>query len=164
MIFRIHGAIPPGTEFDITRTRTAGLWQRDAAGTWSRLGGNAAGTNDDHHADDECLTPVGARIFVIDTPGLDGSLNPSGVSFLGSGTVAGIATAAVWKLSFAEWIIARNRSLGIGWTRISTPVFHRWHSIFSVALVGGVWTRVNTPSGQHNEIRLGSIPVTGASP
>ncbi len=163
MIFRINGAIPPGTEFDVTRTRAAGLWQRDA-GVWSRLGGNPAGTNDDHHDQDECLTPVGNRIFVIDTPGLGGSLNPRGVSFLGSGTVAATATDAVWKLSFAEWVIARNRSLGIGWVRISTPLFHRWHSIFSVSLVAGVWTRVDTPSGQHNEIELGSISTAGATP
>jgi hypothetical protein len=163
MIFRINGAIPPGTEFDITRTRATGLWQQDG-GAWARLGGNAAGTNDDHHNADECLTPVGGRIFVIDTPGLSGTLDPTGVNFLGAGTVAATATAAVWKLSFAEWVIARNRGLGIGWKRVSTPEFHRWHSIFSVELVGGLWTRVNTPAGDQNEVELGSIGVTGATP
>lgn len=163
MIFRINGAIPPGTEFEITRTRASGLWQRNA-GAWSRLGGNPAGTNDDHHDQEECHTPVGSRIFVIDTPGLTGSLDPTGVAFLGAGTVAATATAAVWKLSFAEWVMARNRGLGIGWTRISTPTFHFWHSILSVALVGGVWTRVNTPNGNANEIELGQTATTGATP
>lgn len=27
-----------------------------------------------------------------------------------------------------------------------------------------VWTRVDTPSGQHNEIELGSTATTGATP
>lgn len=163
IIFRINGAIPSGTEFEITRTRASGLWQEDG-GAWARLGGNPAGTNDDHHDDDECQTPVGGRIFVIDTPGLGGSLNPRGVEFLGAGTVSATATSAVWKLAFAEWVIARNRRLGIGWQSISSPTFHRWHSILSVSLVGGAWTRVDTPSGQHNEIELGSITTTGPTP
>src|SRR5207253_7688048 len=38
MIFEIHGKVPAGTEFDITRTKATGTWERDAAGTWSRLG------------------------------------------------------------------------------------------------------------------------------
>ncbi len=163
LIFRINGAIPSGTEFEITRTRASGLWQEDG-GAWARLGGNPAGTNDDHHDDDECQTPVGGRIFVIDTPGLGGSLNPRGVEFLGAGTVSATATSAVWKLAFAEWVIARNRRLGISWQRISTPNFHRWHSIFSTSLVGGTWTRVDTPSGQQNEIEMGNISTTGPTP
>jgi hypothetical protein len=163
MIFRINGAIPPGTEFDITRTVADGLWHQDG-GAWARLGGLPAGTSDDHHDQDECLTPVGSRIFVVDTPGLGGSLNPRGVAIPGAGTVSATATAAAWKLSFAEWVIARNRRLGIGWQRISTPTFHRWHSVLSVALVGGTWARVDTPSGEHNEIELGSTRTTGATP
>jgi hypothetical protein len=163
MIFRINGAIPPGTEFDITRTVADGLWQQDG-GAWTRLGGLPAGTNDDRHDQDECLSPVGGRIFVIDTPGVGGSLNLAGVAIPGAGNVSATATAAVWKLSFAEWVIARNRGLGIGWQRISTPTFHRWHSILSVASAGGAWSRVDTPSGQHNEIALGSITTTGPTP
>jgi hypothetical protein len=163
MIFRINGAIPPGTEFEITRTKATGVWQQDA-GVWSRLGGWPAGTSDDHHDADECLTPVAGRIFVVDTPGPGGFLDPTGVAFPNAAAVAATATAAVWKLSFAEWVIARNRPLGIGWTRISSPLLHRWHSIFSVRHVGGVWTRVDTPSGQHNEIKLGGISTAGATP
>ena len=164
MIFRIHGAIPADTEFDITRTRATGTWERDAAGAWTRLGGDPAGTSDDHHDDDECLTPVARRIFVIDTPGV-GALDPRGPPPFGDGTVvAAAATAAVRKHSFAEWVIARNRPLGIDWVPISSPLFHRWHSVISVESVGGVWTRVDTPSGQHNEIELGSIATTGPTP
>lgn len=163
MVFRINGAIPPGTEFDITRTVADGLWQQDG-GAWTRLGGLPAGTNDDRHDQDECLSPVGGRIFVIDTPGVGGSLRLAGVAIPGAGNVSATATAAVWKLSFAEWVIARNRGLGIGWQSISAPTFHRWHSILSVASVGGVWSRVDTPSGQHNEIALGSITTTGPTP
>ena len=162
MIFRIHGAIPAGTEFDITRTKATGVWQQDA-GVWLRLGGWPSGTSDDHHDDDECLTPVAGRIFVVDTPGPEGTLDGTG-AYPGAGSVVPSATAAVWKLTFAEWVIARNRPLGIDWTPISTPLFHRWHSIFSVALVGGAWTRVDTPSGQKNEIELGSIATSGATP
>jgi len=163
LIFKLNGAIPPGTEFDITRTKATGLWQFDG-GVWLHLGGWPAGSSDDHHDQDECLTPMARRIFVVDTPGLPGTLDPTGIAFPSAGAVAATATAAVWKLSFAEWVIARNRPLGIGWTRISTPVFHRWHSIFSAALVGGVWKRVDTPGGQHNEIELGSTGTTGATP
>jgi hypothetical protein len=162
LIFTISGTIPPGTEFDITRTKASGLWQQ-VGGAWTRLGGHPAGTSDDHHDQDECLTPVSRRIFVVDTPGQDGFLDPTG-AFPGAGTVVAAATAAVWKHSFAEWVIARNRPLGIGWTAISRPTFHRWHSIFSVELVGGTWTRVNTPGGQANEIELGATATTGATP
>ena len=163
MIFKINGVIPPGTEFEITRTRASGLWQQDA-GAWTRVSGDPAGTSDDHHDDDECHSPVNRRIFVVDTPGLPGTLNPTGIAYVDGGTIVASATAAVRKFSFAEWVMARNRGLGIGWQRISTPTFHRWHSITSVALAGGAWTRVDTPGGQHNEIELGSISTTGATP
>lgn len=163
MIFRLTGTIPAGTEFDILRTKATGTWERSAAGAWSRLGGDPAGTSDDRHNDDECLTPVGGRIFVVDTPGM-GSLNPRGMAFPDGTTVPATATAAVRKHSFAEWVIARNRTHGIDWTPISKPLFHRWHSIVSVELVAGTWTRVDTPSGQQNEIELGSAGTTGATP
>jgi hypothetical protein len=163
MIFRIHGPIPPGTEFDITRTKATGVWQEDG-GAWSRLGGWPAGTSDDHIDDDECLTPAARRIFVVDIPGPHGTLDPTTVAFPNAAAVSATATALVWKLSFAEWVIARNRPLGIGWRAISTPLFHRWHSIFSVRLGGGVWTRVDTPGGEHNEIELGAIATAGAAP
>jgi hypothetical protein len=161
MIFEIHGAIPAGTEFEITRTKATGTWQRNAAGAWSRLGGDPAGTSDDRHDDDECHTPRHNRIFVVDMPSV--GADPTGVYPDGS-TVDATATAVVRKHSMAEWVIARNRSLGIDWTPISRPLFHRWHSIISVELVGGTWTRVDTPSGQHNEIEPGSITTTGSPP
>src|SRR5437870_4603658 len=116
MIFRIHGAIPAGTEFDITRTKATGVWQQDA-GVWLRLGGWPSGTSDDHHDDDECLTPVAGRIFVVDTPGPEGTLDGTG-AYPGAGSVVPRATASVWKLTFAEWVIARDRPLGIDWTPI----------------------------------------------
>jgi Domain of unknown function (DUF4157) len=163
MIFRLAGPIPAGTEFEITRTKATGTWERDAAGLWSRLGGDPAGTSDDHHDDDECLTPVASRIFVVDTPGM-GSLDARGQVFPDGTAISAAATAGVRKHSFAEWVIARNRALGIGWTRISTPPLHRWHSIVSVADVAGVWTRVDTPGGKKNEIKLGAISTTGGTP
>src|SRR5215207_10161132 len=99
------------------------LLQRFAPQRKPRLGGEAAGTGDDRHDQDECLTPVGGRIFVIDTPGPQATLNPRGIVFPGvAAAVAATATAAVWILSFAEWVIARNRRLGIDWVAISNPV------------------------------------------
>jgi hypothetical protein len=163
MIFRVDGTIPPGTEFDILRTRVSAAWQRDAAAAWSVLERDPAGTNDDHTNDDECLTPKSKRIFVVDTPGF-GALDPQGVTLVGGSTVSATATGFVRKFSFAEWVIARNRSLGVNWTVISTPTFSFWHSIHSVASVGGAWKLVDTPSGDANQIALGSIATAGAMP
>jgi hypothetical protein len=163
MIFRLSGPIPAGTEFEITRTKATGTWEMDAAGTWSRLGGDPAGTSDDHHDDDECLNPVASRIFVVDTPGI-GTLDARGQLFPDGTTVSATATAAVRIHSFAEWVIARNRGLGISWTRISSPAFHRWHSIVSVADIAGIWTRVDTPSGKKNEIKMGVTNTNSRTP
>src|SRR5690606_9400353 len=131
-----HGADLPDQRDDSPGHRVrdhahGGRWPV-AAGrrAWTRLGGLPAGTSDDHHDQDECLTPVNRRIFVIDTPGLNGSLNPTGVEFLGAGRVDAAATAAVWKLSLAEWEIARNRPLGIYRTPIYTTTFPRSIYIF----------------------------------
>ena len=163
MTFRINGAIPPGTEFDILRTRVGTDWQRDAASVWSVLERQPAGTNDDQTNDDECLTPKSGRLFVVDTPGMP-RLDPRGITLLGGSTVSPTATGFVMKFSFAEWVIARNRPMGINWEVISDPTFSFWHSITSLLLVGGSWTLADTPSGQHNEIKLGSINIGGASP
>lgn len=163
IIYRISGTIPAGTEFDITRTVTDTSWERDAANAWTRILHTPAGTKDDYHDDDECLRPNARRIFVTDSPGFNG-LNPRGLNLGGGVSVSGSATAFAIKLRFAEWVIARNRRLGIGWTRISQPCFTFWHSITSVALVGGTWHLVNTPSGDSNEIELGSISTAGATP
>jgi hypothetical protein len=160
--YTISGTIPGGTEFDITRTVTKSNWQQ-VGGTWSRIEHLPAGTKDDYHDDDECLIPNRRRIFVVDSPGMP-SMNPRGVRLLGGATVSNSATAFVGKMSFWEWVIARNRRLGIGWTVISRPTFTRWHTITSLALVGGTWQRVNTPGGDSNEIALGRISVTGATP
>ncbi len=163
MIYRIDGTIPPRTEFDILRTRRSRAWQSDAAGTWSVLEGDPAGTNDDHTNDDECLTPRSRRLFVVDTPGF-GSLDPRGVTLVRGSVVSAAATGFVRKFSMAEWVIARNRDLGVDWTAISSPTFTFWHSIHSVASVGGVWSLANTPSGDANEIALGSVNVETATP
>lgn len=163
IIYRISGTIPAGTEFDITRTVTDTSWERDAANAWTRILHTPAGTKDDYHDADECLTPNARRIFVTDSPGFNG-LNPRGMNIGGGVSVSGSATAFAIKLRFAEWVIARNRRLGIGWTRISQPCFTFWHSITSVALAGGTWSLANTPSGDSNEIELGSISTAGATP
>ena len=116
----------PGMEYDITRTRRDSLWQR-RAGAWARLGSNPMGTNDDHHDTDECLSPRGKFIFAVDTPGWTGLALPSpGVALPAALLYPGVSTAAdaqdvVVRWSFAEWVIARNRSDGIPWTPLALP-------------------------------------------
>lgn len=161
--YRLDGPLPAETEFDITRTVTDTEWERDAAGAWHRMFHTPAGTSDDRASTDECLTPVRRRVFVTDSPGF-GGLDPRGMTVAPGHTVGAAATGFVIKLSFAEWVIARNRRLGIGWTVISDPTFTFWHSITSVALVGGNWALANTPSGQPNQIALGSTSTAGATP
>jgi hypothetical protein len=115
----------PGFEYDILRTFRNSLWERTAAGVWRRLERFPMGTADDRHADDECLTPRGNRLFVIDRPGWTGALPaPAGTVFPGLG--AGVAAAAdardvVDRSSFAEWVNARNLAEGIPWTRLQLP-------------------------------------------
>jgi hypothetical protein len=164
MIWRIDGTIPRGTQFDILRARRTAAWQRDAAGAWSLLEREPAGTNDDAHNDDECLNPRRSRIFVVDTPG-GPVTDVRGISTAAGATISAAATGFVWKLSFAERVIARNRSLGIGWQQISRPRFTFWHSIHSVAANGaGAWSLTSTPTGEANEIELGSTVTSGATP
>jgi hypothetical protein len=164
LIYRIDGAIPAGTEFDILRTRTDTFWQRVGA-AWTQIHHDGPGTNDDHTNDDECLTPTASkRIFSNDQPGIRGGRDPRGLDVFGD-HVSAAATAFVAKFSFAEWVIARNRSLGVDFKVISTPAFTFWHSISSVAQnAAGTFDLVDAPSGQHNEIALGSIGVAGATP
>ncbi len=162
MTYRIDGTIPAGTQFDILRTRTDTFWQQ-VGGAWAQIFHDPAGTNDDHTNDDECLAPTATKhIFVIDQPGLKPGRDPRGVGVFGGATVSASATAFAAKFSFAEWVIAK--SPGGGWEVISDPTFTFWHSITSVAQIAGGWTLVDTPRGQHNEISLGSIVTTGATP
>jgi hypothetical protein len=80
------------------------------------------GTNDDHHDDDEALTPRGGFIYAIDRPGFPGMALPTPALALGGGTVwPGVITAVaaqdvVARFSFAEWVIARHRGDAIPWT------------------------------------------------
>ncbi|MFC5176559.1 hypothetical protein [Nocardioides taihuensis] len=66
--FRIEGH-RAGLEYDITRTRRDSLWQR-VGGVWTQLGTNPMGTNDDHHDQDEALTPAAASSTRSTGPGI----------------------------------------------------------------------------------------------
>lgn len=120
----------PGLEYDITRTRRNSIWER-RAGAWTRIESDPMGTNDDHHDRDECLRPRNNRIYVIDTPGFPGAVLPiaSGIVFTGltGASTHADATEVVFRLNFGEWAIARSRTEGIPWTRISGLFY--WHSI-----------------------------------
>jgi subtilisin family serine protease len=118
-----------GIEYDITRTRRDSLWQR-VGGTWSLLGSHPMGTNDDHADADECLVPRGSHIFAKDSPGFPGLVLPAPAqalnaeAFYGPGTVTSAAAQdVVFRLSFAEWVIARSRGEGIPWTPLELPPF-----------------------------------------
>lgn len=129
-----------GLEYDITRTRRNSLWER-VGGAWRRLQSNPMGTNDDHHDNDESLTPRNNRIFVIDTPGFPGVVLPAPdgmtLRLLNGALTDPAATDIVQRLSFAEWVIARDRAAGIPWTPLQLPAlpdgtprkFVFWHSI-----------------------------------
>jgi hypothetical protein len=145
-----------GVEYDITRTRRNSLWER-RAGVWSRLESDPMGTRDDHHDDDECLTPRNNRIFAVDRPGWSTVLPaPDGTLFGGvRSTTHADATDVVLRASFAEWVIARSRPEGIGWTRIEAPrPFVYWHSItWLVRNASSQWVL----DAARSRIRLGSL-------
>jgi hypothetical protein len=123
--FRISGH-RPGIEYDITRTRRDSLWQR-VGGVWTSVGANPMGTNDDHHDDDECLTPRGTHIFAIDRPGFPLALPARAQAFdataiYGPGAITSAAAQdVVLRASFAEWVIGRSRGEGIPWTPLELP-------------------------------------------
>jgi hypothetical protein len=154
-----------GFEYDITRTRRNSFWQRVAAG-WQRLQSVPMGTNDDHHDDDESLTPVNNHIFAIDTPGFPNVQLPAAnglrLQLLNGAITAAAATQLVQRASFAEWVIVRDRGAGIPWTPLRFPNlpsgsprrFVFWHSI--------LWLRRNGANqwvldAARSEIRRGSL-------
>src|SRR6266498_2486260 len=106
-----------GFEYDILRTQRHSIWER-VAGAWSRLGGQPMGTGDDQSSRDECLRPVGNRIFVVDRPGFNRPFPAAdGLIIQGPAGRASTATATdiVLRASFAEWVITRNKALGVDW-------------------------------------------------
>jgi hypothetical protein len=140
----------PGFEYDIVRTRRNALWER-RRGVWARLGANPMGTRDDHHDGDECLKPSnanGQRIFAVDTPGwvniqlpaADGATFGSELFGRRVATHAD-ATEIVSRFSFAEWVIARNQTERVPWTRLTLPPYRNgtprryifWYSVLWLA-------------------------------
>lgn len=118
-----------GIEYDITRTRRDSLWQR-VGGVWACLGSNPMGTNDDHRDTDECLVPhSGEFIFAVDRPGVPMLALPTPTVALDAGAIyPGVVTSAaaqdlVFRLSFAEWVIARSRGESVPWTPLELPPF-----------------------------------------
>jgi len=158
-----------GIEYDVLRTVRDSLWER-RAGVWTRLARLPMGTGDDRRHLDECLRPVGNRIWVIDTPGWVGFTPPlpDGTTFPyddpRTGNVINShadATDVVWRLSFAEWVNARSKSEGIGWTKIELPPFKNgkarphiyWHSTSWMARNGANQWVIDPRSG----IALGAL-------
>jgi hypothetical protein len=162
-----------GMEYDITRTRRNSLWQR-VGGLWTRLESDPMGTGDDPAPDgDECLRLSGSnRIFAIDTPGwwtialpIAAGRRLGGVS----GVLADVAaTELVYRLSFAEWVIARNRAEATPWTKLQLPPFRNgtprqhiyWHSVTRLIRnpagdATGPWVL-----GPGNVIQPGSLSAT----
>lgn len=110
----------PGIWYDVLRTRRNSLWERRAGG-WTLLDSAAMGTWDDRTNQDECLSPRGNSIFVIDTPGFPDLSHPS---LRRPG-----ATDLVLRASFAEWVNAKSSREGINWKTISPGPYTFWHTI-----------------------------------
>lgn len=163
----------PGMEYEITRTRRNALWFRNAAG-WTRLGTTPMGTGDDPVPEvDECKTLSRTnRIYSEDRPGWQ-TINvpaPAGTIFRSNLFGAPVATPAnalevVSRMSFAEWVIVRNRAEGIPWTPLQLPPLRNgnprrhiyWHTIMwlvrnPAGSVAGTWV-----VGPRSEIALGSL-------
>lgn len=126
-------------EYDITRTRRNSVWQR-VGGAWQRLQSVPMGTNDDHHDNDESLTPINNRIFAIDAPGFNivlPAVDGMRLLLLNGAITDPAATEIVQRASFAEWVIVRDRGAGIPWTPVELPPlpngtprrFVFWHTI-----------------------------------
>jgi hypothetical protein len=138
MIFTLSGH-RRGFEYDITRTVRASIWLR-AAGVWSRRLRLPMGAPDDDEDRDECLEPWENRIFVVDVPGIRDRSGPLSRLPLPATHIPGIpvnATDLVFRHSFAEWVITRNKAEGIPWTPLrlprrsdgTRPRHIYWHSI-----------------------------------
>jgi len=176
IVFTIAGH-RAGIEYDILRTLRTSQWQR-RGGAWTRMEAFPMGTNDDHHADDECLSPRSNRIFVLDTPGWPNIAlpAPNGTIF---GGVTGVPSAAdateiVVRDSFAEWVNARSVDDGISWTALELPPLSGgtprrhvyWHNIIWLIRnpagdPTGTWVM-----GPRSEIRLTALSaaVINAAP
>jgi len=163
-----------GLEYDITRTRSNSVWER-VAGAWNRLQTVPMGTNDDHTDDDESLTPRGNRIFAIDNPGFPDVVLPAAHGLrllLLNGAVTNVnATDIVQRLTFAEWVIVRDRAAGIPWTPLEFPPlpdgsprrFVFWHSILWLTRDGANRWMLNAA---RSEIARGALAaaVINAAP
>ncbi|HEY0763749.1 MAG TPA: hypothetical protein VGD61_15355 [Pyrinomonadaceae bacterium] len=161
----------PGVEYDITRTRRNSLWQR-VGGVWTRLESFSMGTGDDPPPDvDECLRLSGSnRIFSEDRPGWRNAAPPVSAVTLFTGVnpanVSNVAaTELVFRFSFAEWVIARNRAEGVPWTRLQLPPFANgtprphiyWHSVTRLIRTPAGDTTGPWVLGPGNVIELGSL-------
>jgi|KBSMisStandDraft_5_1062788.scaffolds.fasta_scaffold545143_1 hypothetical protein len=163
-----------GLEYDITRTWRNSVWQR-VDGNWQRLQLVPMGTGDDAVDHDEQLTPVNNHIFSADTPGFPDIRLPAphGLRMrLRNGVITDVdATEIVQRASYAEWVIVRDKSAGLPWTRLKFPPlsdgaprqFVFWHSI--------VWLRRNNANVwvmnlARSRIRLGALSaaVINAAP
>lgn len=145
-----------GIEYEIRRVRRHSIWQRRGR-AWDKLESSLTDTNDDSpHNQDECLTPVRDRIFVIDAPGYPFTSLPQPHGWRWRTSTQGVssamdATDVVVRMSFAEWVEARSPAQGISWTAISPRIF--WHStVWLLRDASNNWVL-----GPCSKISLGSI-------
>lgn len=121
----------PGFEYAINRTRRLSIWER-LGGAWRRIDAEPMGTPSNPSSQNLCLKPVGDRIFEVARAGFAIQLPaPNGLVIQGpsGGVSSPAATDIVLRASFAEWVIARNKSLGVDWTTISPGPFLFWHTV-----------------------------------
>ena len=121
----------PAYSYDVTRTMAHQAWRRRTilwAGVWSNIGSHPAGTPDDTHNQDECLTPVippagNPYVYVWDGPGF---MPPA---------AADQATDYVNITNFIEFV----RIMRPDGTTYDDPETLNWHTKTWISRTGAVW-------------------------
>ena len=126
-----------GYSYDIKRTKEGKYWRRNGAtATWSEITAYAkpAGSLDDSHDSDECLTPIASganhHIYSIDRPGLPSSWG------------RGSYTEKVQKMNFIEFV----RITKPDGTTVDDSNTQDWHTIMWISKSGTAWSVNRTQS------------------
>ncbi|HEY5895498.1 MAG TPA: DUF4157 domain-containing protein [Chthoniobacterales bacterium] len=138
----------PAYSYDVKRTMDHRVWQRRTVfgvGFWANIASQPAGTPDDSHDQDECLTPVlpvagNPYVYVWDGPGF---MPPS---------PGDTSTDYVNITNFTEFVrITRPDG-----TTYDDPLTHDWHTKTWISRAGAVWS-VDVVQSSIGTGHLGSL-------
>jgi len=140
----------PAFSYDIKRTKEARYHRRPAlpfglSGAWQTVTAwnKPAGSDDDTHDSDECLTPIASgslhKIYSEDRPGFRSMTNSD-------------YNALVQKINFIEFVRIR-RADG---STYDAPRQQRWHTVLMLERHSGTWS-VNTASSEIDTGHLSSL-------